>query len=279
MAAVVQRSTTAATTTVTRRRTAKGRTSQRPASGAARRGCQRWFRGRIKVSSWATAWTSTHAGRLTRIRYVLSSWGCQLGRWDTGHRTTIPTPRSPCRSLSRVRGRQLKRKPRRKFDGDKTSTFRTSCSGRPAPQAVRIARRSTATSTQRAFTVWLMSSTSNFFESGPTLRRSHRGARLHTTHYGPQPIGESAPCYNSSAGSRLDRRRKRQHDGNGDRSAAGRSERHSRQLSRTPASTAAAALVSGLTRGVLGRVTTRSSRSTLAPRAPRRPLRSSRSWA
>ena len=37
----------------------------------------------------------THTGKLQRVRYVLSSWGCQMGHWNSGDCVTHGTPTFP----------------------------------------------------------------------------------------------------------------------------------------------------------------------------------------
>ncbi len=143
----------------------------------------------------------THAGRLTKIRYVLSSWGCQSGRWYTGNCTTIPNATFTMPITVNVYAVDNSSPSHvGNLIVSKTSTFnipfRPSSNPRKCDSQRFYSNVDAACVHGLAHVVMF-----DFFESGPTLPSQVIVSLVYnTTHNGPQPIGESAPCYHSSAG-------------------------------------------------------------------------------
>ena len=144
----------------------------------------------------------TRRGHLQRVRYVLSSWGCQTGHWNTNdcvtpHGATFPVPITinvyaiDTTNTSRV-GALLK---------TQTRTFNIPY--RPSYDSVRCAGTGEFYSAVDASCVHGLANVIVFDFSGPSVNlplQSIFSLVYNTTHYGPNPIGEAAPCYTSPGG-------------------------------------------------------------------------------
>jgi hypothetical protein len=144
----------------------------------------------------------THRGHLQRVRYVLSSWGCQSGHWYSNNCVTAPGATFPVpitinvyaintTNTSRV-GALLK---------TQTRTFNIPY--RPSYDSVRCTGTGKFYSTVDASCVNGLANVVVFDFSAPRVNlplQSIFSLVYNTTHYGPSPIGEAAPCYASSGG-------------------------------------------------------------------------------
>jgi len=142
-----------------------------------------------------------HTGKLQRVRYVLSSWGCQTGNWHSNNCVTTPGATFPVpftinvyavsnSNTSRV-GALLK---------TQTRTFNIPY--RPSYDSARCAGTGKFYSAVDARCVNGLANVIVFDFSAP--RASLPGQSIfslvyNTTHYGPHPVGELAPCYSPSS--------------------------------------------------------------------------------
>ena len=135
------------------------------------------------------------ARRLQSMSVVLSSWGCETGRWNTGDCVTTPgaTVSLPM-------------------------TFTVYADDNGAPGAVLATSTTTvdvayrpSASTRCTGGKWFNSKDRTCYSGLPqTVAMSFQGVTLpdsviwsvaySTTHYGTAPVGESAPCFTSSGG-------------------------------------------------------------------------------
>ena len=142
----------------------------------------------------------THTGKLQRVRYVLSSWGCQTGNWHSNNCVTTPGATFPVpftinvyavsnTNTSRV-GALLK---------TQTRTFNIPY--RPSYDSVRCTGTGKFYSAVDARCVNGLANVIIFDFAAPRVTlplQSIYSLVYNTTHYGPSPIGESAPCYSPS---------------------------------------------------------------------------------
>jgi hypothetical protein len=145
----------------------------------------------------------THTGRLTKVRYVLSSWGCQSGHWNT-HDCSSPNPNAKFGvpfTLNVYAADNSKPSGVGNLIRSMTSTF--TIPFRPSSNPARCPNGETFFSSVDNACVHGLANVIefDFFSTGPLLpSQIIVSLQYNTTHYGPQPIGESAPCYTSSGG-------------------------------------------------------------------------------
>lgn len=144
----------------------------------------------------------THRGRLQRVRYVLSSWGCKSGHWYsndcvTPAGATFPVPFTinvyavDNTNASRV-GALLT---------TQTRTFNIPY--RPSYDSVRCTGTGKFYSTVDARCVNGLANVIVFDFATPRVNlplQSIFSLVYNTSHYGPHPIGQATPCYTSSGG-------------------------------------------------------------------------------
>jgi hypothetical protein len=144
----------------------------------------------------------TRRGTLQRVRYVLSSWGCQTGHWYsnncvTRHGATFRVPitinvYAVDNTKTSLVGALLK---------TKTQTFNIPY--RPSYDSVLCVGTGEFYSTVDRTCVHGLANVIVFDFSGPRVKlpqQSIFSLVYNTSHYGPNPIGETATCYTSSGG-------------------------------------------------------------------------------
>jgi hypothetical protein len=144
----------------------------------------------------------THTGKLQRVRYVLSSWGCVSGHWYSSDCVTPGTPTFPVPITVNVYA----------VDNTKTSrvghllvtqTKTFNIPYRPSSNHVRCPDGQTFYSQVDAACVHGLANVIVFDFNGPRANLPAQtivSLSYNTSHYGPHPIGQSTPCYTSSGG-------------------------------------------------------------------------------
>jgi hypothetical protein len=144
----------------------------------------------------------THTGKLQRVRYVLSSWGCQSGNWSTNNCVTIGTPTSPVPITVNVYAVDNTKTSRvGNLLATQTKTFNIPY--RPSSDHVRCPNGETFYSQVDAACIHGLANVIVFDFSGPRASLPAQtivSLTYNTTHYGPHPVGETAACYHSSGG-------------------------------------------------------------------------------
>ena len=144
----------------------------------------------------------THTGKLQRVRYVLSSWGCQSGNWSTGNCVTHGSPTFPVPFTVNVHAVSNTNASRvGALLATQTHTF--AIPYRPSSDHVRCPDGQTFFSAVDNACVHGLANVIVFDFDGPRVNLPAQvivSLSYNTTHYGPHPIGQSAPCYTSSGG-------------------------------------------------------------------------------
>ena len=144
----------------------------------------------------------THTGKLQRVRYVLSSWGCQTGHWNTGDCVTNGTPTFPVPFTVNVYAVSNTNASRvGPLLTSQTHTF--AIPYRPSSDHVRCPDGQTFFSAVDNACVHGLANVIVFDFGGPRVNLPAQvivSLSYNTTHYGPHPIGQSAPCFTSSGG-------------------------------------------------------------------------------
>ena len=144
----------------------------------------------------------TQRGNLQRVRYVLSSWGCQSGNWYSNNCVTAPGMTFPVPITLNVYAIDTTNTSRvGALLATQTQTFNIPY--RPSYDSVRCAGTGEFYSAVDASCVHGLANVIVFDYSGPSVNlplQSIFSLVYNTTHYGPNPIGQAAPCYTSSGG-------------------------------------------------------------------------------
>jgi hypothetical protein len=146
----------------------------------------------------------THRGNLQRVRYVLSSWGCQTGNWYSDNCVTAKGATFAVPITINV------------YALDPTSSTHVGALLATQTQTFNIPYRPSADNVRCTGTylgefysavdascVHGLANVIVFDFAPPRVNlpvQSIYSLVYNTTHYGPHPIGESAPCYTSSGG-------------------------------------------------------------------------------
>jgi len=146
----------------------------------------------------------TRRGNLRRVRFVLSSWGCQTGNWHADNCVTTPGATFPVPITINV------------YALDTTKTTKVGALLKTETQTFNIPYRPSANNARCTGTslgefysrvdascVNGLSNVIVFDFTPPRVNlplQSIFSLVYNTTHYGPSPIGEAAPCYTSSGG-------------------------------------------------------------------------------
>ena len=150
----------------------------------------------------------THSGKLQRVRYVLSSWGCQTGNWFSNNCVTNGHPTFPVPFTVNVYavdnsqpshvGALLK---------TQTNTFniplRPSSTPSLCPQGGDQHPGERFYSPVDAACIHGLANVITFDFSAPRVTLPAQiivSLVYNTSHYGPHPIGPGPPCYSTSAG-------------------------------------------------------------------------------
>ncbi|HEV2741245.1 MAG TPA: hypothetical protein VGU66_21980 [Candidatus Elarobacter sp.] len=144
----------------------------------------------------------THTGKLQRVRYVLSSWGCQSGHWNTNNCVTSPGATFPVPITINVYA-VSNSSPSRVGALLKTQTRTFNIPYRPSYDSVRCTGTGEFYSAVDASCVHGLANVIVFDFSAPRVSlplQSIFSLVYNTSHYGPSPIGQSAPCYTSPGG-------------------------------------------------------------------------------
>jgi len=144
----------------------------------------------------------THTGKLQRVRYVLSSWGCQMGHWYSSDCVTNGNPTFPVPFTVNVYAVSNTNTSRvGPLLTTQTKTF--AIPYRPSSNHVRCPDGQTFYSTVDAACVHGLANVIVFDFDGPRVNLPAQiivSLSYNTSHYGPHPIGQTAPCYTSSGG-------------------------------------------------------------------------------
>jgi len=144
----------------------------------------------------------THRGKLQRVRYVLSSWGCQSGHWNSGDCVTSGTPTFPVPITVNVYAVDNTKTSRvGNLLATQTKTFNVPY--RPSSDHVRCPDGERFYSQVDAACVHGLANVIVFDFTGPRPNLPPQtivSLVYNTSHYGPHPIGQTAPCYTSSGG-------------------------------------------------------------------------------
>ena len=144
----------------------------------------------------------THTGKLQRVRYVLSSWGCQSGNWSTFNCVTIGNPTFPVPITVNVYAVDNSKTSRvGNLLATQTKTFNIPF--RPSSDHVRCPNGETFYSQVDGACIHGLANVIVFDFHAPRVSLPAQtivSLVYNTTHYGPHPIGESAPCFHSSGG-------------------------------------------------------------------------------
>jgi hypothetical protein len=144
----------------------------------------------------------THTGKLQRVRYVLTSWGCQSGHWFSSDCITVGKPKFPVPFTVNVYA----------YSSTNTShvgallTTQTKSFNipfRPSSDHVKCPDGQTFYSPVDAACIHGLANVIVFNFSAPRVSLPAQTIVTlvyNTTHYGPHPIGEAAPCFTSSGG-------------------------------------------------------------------------------
>src|SRR6202163_41016 len=144
----------------------------------------------------------TRTGKLSRVRYVLSSWGCQSGNWSTLNCVTVGHPTFPVPITVNVYA----------YDATSathvgalltTQTKTFNIPYRPSSDHVKCPNGETFYSPVDAACIHVLANVIVFNFGAPRVTLPAKtivSLAYNTTHYGYHPIGASAPCYTSSGG-------------------------------------------------------------------------------
>jgi hypothetical protein len=144
----------------------------------------------------------TRPGKLQRVRYVLTSWGCQNGAWFSGNCVTHGSPTFAVPFTVNVYAIDATM-PSRVGSLLTTQTQTFDIPYRPSSDHVRCPDGQTFYSKVDAACVHGLANVIVFDFKAPRVSLPAQiivSLVYNTTHYGPYPIGESAPCYTSSGG-------------------------------------------------------------------------------
>ena len=144
----------------------------------------------------------TRPGKLQRVRYVLTSWGCQSGNWSTGNCVTHGTPTFPVPFTVNVYAIDSTA-PSRVGALLTTQTKTFNIPYRPSSDHVRCPDGQTFYSNVDAACIHGLANVIVFDFNAPRVTLPAQiivSLVYNTTHYGPHPIGESAPCFTSAGG-------------------------------------------------------------------------------
>jgi hypothetical protein len=143
-----------------------------------------------------------HTGKLQRVRYVLSSWGCQSGNWSTHNCVTNGHPTFPVPFTVNVYA----------VDNTQTShvgallatqTRTFNIPYRPSSDVARCPSGEQFFSRVDNACVHGLANVIAFNFGAPRVSLPAQiivSLVYNTSHYGPHPIGQSAPCYTSPGG-------------------------------------------------------------------------------
>lgn len=144
----------------------------------------------------------THTGKLSRVRYVLSSWGCQSGHWFSSDCVTVGNPTFPVPFTVNVYAYSSTSATHvGALLATQTKTFNIPY--RPSSDHVKCPDGQTFFSRVDAACVHGLANIIVFNFSAPRVSLPAQtivSLVYNTSHYGPHPIGQSAPCYTSSGG-------------------------------------------------------------------------------
>lgn len=144
----------------------------------------------------------THTGKLQRVRYVLSSWGCQRGHWNTNDCST--TPGATFAVPITINVYAVSNSNTSRVGALLTTQTRTfNIPYRPSYDSARCAGTGEFYSTVDASCVHGQANVIVFDFSAPRVSlplQSIFSLTYNTSHYGPHPIGQSTSCYTSSGG-------------------------------------------------------------------------------
>jgi hypothetical protein len=143
----------------------------------------------------------THSGKLQRVRYVLSSWGCQSGHWYSNDCVTTPGATFPVAITLNVHA--VDNSTNRVGALLKTQTRTFNIPYRPSYDTVRCAGTGKFYSTTDARCVNGLANVIVFDFAAPRVNlplQSTFSLAYNTSHYGSPPMGEATPCYTSSGG-------------------------------------------------------------------------------
>jgi hypothetical protein len=150
----------------------------------------------------------THTGKLQRVRYVLSSWGCQHGNWYSNNCVTTGSPTFPVPFTINVYAVD-NTQPSHVGALLKTQTQTFNIPFRPSSTPARCPQGTDAHPGERFYSavdaacIHGLANVIVFDFSAPRVSLPAKtivSLVYNTSHYGPHPIGESAPCYSTSAG-------------------------------------------------------------------------------
>ena len=140
----------------------------------------------------------TRTGKLQRVRYVLSSWGCTSGHWYSSDCVTTPGATFPVPITINVYAVDNSTNRVGALLTTQTKTFNIPY--RPSSDHVRCPDGQTFYSTVDAACVHGLANVIVFDFHAPRVNlplQSIFSLSYNTSHYGPHPIGQSAPCYTS----------------------------------------------------------------------------------
>ena len=144
---------------------------------------------------------------LQRVRYVLSSWGCQHGNWYSNNCVTNGNPTFPVPFTVNVYAVD-NTKPSHVGALLKTQTqtfnipYRPSSTPGRCPQGTDVHPGERFYSTVDAACIHGLANVIVFDFSAPRVSLPAQtivSLVYNTTHYGPHPIGETAPCYSTNS--------------------------------------------------------------------------------
>lgn len=145
----------------------------------------------------------THGGKLLHVRYVLSSWACQTGRWYSHDCATSGAaanfPMAFTLNVYAVDNAQPSHVGA--LLTSRTNSFNIPY--RPSSNASRCPGGETFFSRPDNACVHGLANVIEFDMDDLKVTVPNQiivSLSYNTTHYGPHPIGESAPCYTSSGG-------------------------------------------------------------------------------
>jgi len=150
----------------------------------------------------------THTGKLQRVRYVLSSWGCQVGNWYSNNCVTNGHPTFPVPFTVNVYAVD-NTQPSHVGALLKTQTKTFDIPFRPSSTPSRCPQGSDGNPGERFYSpvdaacIHGLANVIVFDFSAPRVTLPAQiivSLVYNTSHYGPHPIGQSPPCYSTSAG-------------------------------------------------------------------------------
>ncbi len=143
----------------------------------------------------------THTGKLQRVRYVLSSWGCQSGHWNSSNCVTTPGATFPVAITLNVHA--VNNSTNRVGALLKTQTQTFNIPYRPSYDSVRCTGTGKFYSTADAACVNGLANVIVFDFTAPRVNlpiQSTFSLAYNTSDYGTPPMGHATPCYSSSGG-------------------------------------------------------------------------------